>query len=118
DHRTRLLHEARRIDDLPLALHRARAGDGDDIGATDVDAAPPAPQAHHRVLRLPLPAHLLVGLGHVDHFLHAGQALEARGVPPAVVADQAGRGALPPRPRLGVVGHFLDSPAPPPDPGT
>src|SRR5207245_5552211 len=53
-----------------------------------------AAQPNHRVLAFPLAAHLLVGLGDVDHVLHAGEAFEPRGVHPSVVADEADGGAL------------------------
>src|SRR5207247_334542 len=61
--RPRPLHQASCTDGLPLTLARARAREGDDVGAADGHAAG---KTHDGVLRFPLPAHLLVRLGDVD----------------------------------------------------
>ena len=91
DHGARVLHQAGRLDDLPLAFDGAGPSDRHDLGAADRHAAG---EPDDRILGLPFAAHLFVRLGDVDDVLHAGKAFEPRRVHPPVVANQAHGGAL------------------------
>jgi hypothetical protein len=77
--------------------HGLRSADGD-----------ASRQVDDRVVLLPLPADLLVRLRDVDDLLHAGEAVEPRGVDPTVVAHESHGGALRSGHRLGLIPHLPD----------